>query len=361
MKFGPNATVTTMDFRSKWRISIRVSAILFALSVGLLLFRGLNLGIEFEGGGVWEVPVADEVSVADGRDAVSGIVDDARVQTVENNDGQKFVRVQSKQTDDAISAELVAALDEIGGTPEVSKVEASWGQRITSKAIEALAAFFVVVALYLAWRLEWHMALGGLIAVAHDLLITAGIYAAFGFQVSPATVIALLTILGYSLYDTVVVYDKVLENQEDPEVNFQGPTAIINQSMNEVLARSVNTTITTVMPVLSMLVVGVILLGGSALFDFALALFIGLLLGTYSSIFVAAPILAWFKERDVDPSDKLLFTDKPLNSADAKKAEVNAGVKKSASRVDETKTKTVTQTANRTQPKPRKQRRKKRS
>ncbi len=361
MKFGPNAPGSNMDFRPKWRISVRISAVLFAISVGLLLTRGLNLGIEFEGGSVWEVEVTDDVTVADGRDAVDAILDDARVQTVEDRDGQKSVLVQSKQTDDAISSEVVAALDELGEAPEVSKVEGSWGQRITSKAIEALAAFFVVVALYLAWRLEWHMALGGLIAVAHDLIITAGIYAAFGFQVSPATVIALLTILGYSLYDTVVVYDKVLENQEDPEVNFQGPTAVINQSMNEVLARSINTTITTVMPVLSMLVVGVVLLGGSALLDFALALFIGLLLGTYSSIFVAAPILAWFKERDIPASEKLLNNDKPLNSADVKKVAGKRSVKQHSPRDDTSKKKKVSSGAGQTKPRPRKQRGKKRS
>lgn len=313
MKFGPNSEPTKIDFRPLWYTSIRASAVLFALSLTLLLVRGLNLGIEFEGGGQWQVPVAEDVSVADGRDAVGNILSDSRVQTIVDSDGQKFIRVQSQETSDAISADVIEALDGIKVDPtvevEAKTVGASWGERITSKALQALTAFFVLVAIYLSWRLEWSMALGGLLAVAHDLVITAGLYSLFGFEVSPATVIALLTILGYSLYDTVVVYDKVLENQNNPDISYQEPTAVINQSMNEVLARSINTTITTVLPVLSMLVVGVFFLGGSALLDFALALFIGLLLGTYSSIFVAAPVLAWLKERDLEPHERLLFAD----------------------------------------------------
>ena len=367
MRFGPNWTVSDVDFRPRWRISLRVSAALFAISVALLAFKGLNLSIEFEGGGLWEVPVAEDVSVSDGRDAIDGILEDARVQTVVNNDDQTLIRVQSAETSDAISADVVEALEGLAldSSSEVQgrTVGASWGERITGKAIQALAAFFVLVAIYLAWRLEWQMAIGGLLAVAHDLVITAGLYSLFGFEVSPATVIALLTILGYSLYDTVVVYDKVLENQNDPEVNHQGSTAVINLSMNEVLARSINTTITTVLPVLSMLVVGVLLLGGSALLDFALALFIGLLLGTYSSIFVAAPILAWMKERDLEDNDKVLFTDKPLTAAEVKEATVGAKktAKKPLTGSSSTSARTGSpSTTTTTKPRGRKQRRKKR-
>ena len=186
----------------------------------------------------------------------------------------------------------------------------------------------MVVSLYLAWRLEWRMAVGALIAVAHDLVITAGVYALFGFEVAPATVIALLTILGYSLYDTVVVYDKVLENdvvvqptsgrgkKADPTP--EAPSDLVNRSMNQVVMRSINTTITTVIPVLSMLIVGSVFLGGVNLREFALALFIGLLLGTYSSLFVAAPVLVWLRERY--PID---HTEKEMSAEDRALAEIN--------------------------------------
>ena len=298
---------TNVDFRPLWKRSLVVSATLVVISLLLLLVRGLNLSIDFEGGGVWEVPVDETVTIADGR-AAAGI-ETARVQLIDDPDRGTFLRVQSGTADIGRSPEIVAALAELGGVSvddvSVSTVGPTWGSQITEKAVRALVLFFLVVAGYLAWRLEWRMAIGALVAVVHDLVITAGVYSLFGFEVSPATVIALLTILGYSLYDTVVVYDKVLENQGTSVGDGVSHTELINRSMNQVLMRSVNTTITTVLPVLSMLVIGGVLLGGATLRDFALALFIGLILGTYSSIFVAAPVLAWLKEREpVDDETK---------------------------------------------------------
>jgi preprotein translocase subunit SecF len=291
---------TNIDFRPLWKRSVVISAALVAISAALLLVRGLNLSIDFEGGGVWVVPVSDSVTVADGRDAVG--LDEGRVQLIEDPDQGTFLRVQSGTADIDRSPEIVAALAELGEVSvdevSVSTVGPTWGDQITSKAVRALVLFFIAVAAYLAWRLEWRMAIGALVAVVHDLVITAGVYSLFGFEVSPATVIALLTILGYSLYDTVVVYDKVLENVGTPVADGVSHTELINRSMNQVLMRSINTTITTVLPVLSMLVIGGVFLGGASLRDFALALFIGLILGTYSSIFVAAPVLAWLKERE---------------------------------------------------------------
>ena len=298
---------TSIDFRPLWKRSVAISAALVVISLLLLLIRGLNLSIDFEGGGVWEVPVDGSVTVAEGR-AAAGIPE-ARVQLVEDPDRGTFLRVQSGTADIDRSPEIVAALAELGGVPgdevSVSTVGPTWGDQITNKAIRALVLFFVAVAAYLAWRLEWRMAVGALVAVVHDLAITAGVYSLFGFEVSPATVIALLTILGYSLYDTVVVYDKVRENIYSPVADGVSHTELINRSMNQVLMRSINTTITTVLPVLSMLLIGGVFLGGATLRDFALALFIGLILGTYSSIFVAAPVLAWLKEREpVDDETK---------------------------------------------------------
>ena len=290
---------TNIDFRPLWRRSTIASATAALISLVLLVVFGLSLSIDFEGGGVWEVPVGESVTVADGR-AAAGL-DDAKVQLVVDPDN-RFIRVQSGTADIDRSPEIVAALAALGEVEpddvSVSTVGPTWGSQITSKAVRALVLFFVAVAGYLAWRLEWRMAIGALVAVVHDLAITAGIYALFRFEVSPATVIALLTILGYSLYDTVVVYDKVLENQNSPLGDGVTHTELINRSMNQVLMRSINTTITTVLPVASMLIIGGVFLGGATLADFALALFIGLLLGTYSSIFVAAPALAWLKERE---------------------------------------------------------------
>ncbi len=291
---------TNIDFRPLWRRSVVISAVLVAVSLALLGLRGLDLSIDFEGGGVWEVPVGDSVTVADGRDAVD--LPDAIVQLATDADGSTTLRVRSGSADLEQSEIVVERLAELADvSPDevnVSVVGPTWGSQITRQAVIALLIFFVLVALYLIVTLEWRMAVGALVAVLHDLAITAGVYSLFGFEVSPATVIALLTILGYSLYDTVVVYDKVRENQNTPVGDGVSHTELVNRSMNQVLMRSINTTITTVLPVLSMLVIGGVLLGGAAIRDFGLALFIGLVLGTYSSVFVAAPLLAWLKERE---------------------------------------------------------------
>lgn len=292
---------STIDFRQKWKRTLVVSATVLIGSFILLLTRGLNLSIDFEGGGVWEVPVGPDITVADARDAIPDIRD-AQIQLIGADDDGATLRVRAGV--DAIDQgdQVVGALAELAGTSTdaVSKSTTgpTWGDRITRSAQWALGWFFLAVALYLAWRLEWRMAVGALAAVVHDLVITAGVYSLFGFEVSPATVIALLTILGYSLYDTVVVFDKVLENERGPVGQNLNDMDLVNQSMNQVLMRSINTTITTVLPVLSMLVIGGVLLGGASIRDFALALFVGLILGTYSSIFVAAPILVWLRSME---------------------------------------------------------------
>jgi preprotein translocase subunit SecF len=286
-----------IDFRPLWRKSTRISGVLFLLAILLFLFKGVNLSIDFEGGGLFEVPVADSTTVGDARDAID--LADAKIQTVTDTDGTRFIRVQTPSGAVEDPREIVADLAALGGVSadevSITTVGPTWGDQITNKALRALVLFFIAVAGYLAWRLEWRMAIGALVAVVHDLAITAGVYSLFGFEVSPATVIALLTILGYSIYDTVVVYDKVLENATERVQNYTG---LVNRSMNQVLMRSINTTITTVLPVLSMLVIGGFFLGGASIRAFAVALFIGLILGTYSSIFLAAPLLAWLHEHE---------------------------------------------------------------
>ncbi|MFV0257286.1 MAG: protein translocase subunit SecF, partial [Acidimicrobiales bacterium] len=309
------------------RRSVVASTVLAVASLILVLVHGLNLSIDFEGGGVWEVPLSADstVSVADAR-AAAGASTDARVQLVEDAGGEQYIRVQSGAADLDRSDQIVEGLSSLAGVPPdqvaVSTVSPTWGDEITGKALRALGLFFVAVALYLAWRLEWQMAAGALVAVVHDLALTVGVYSLFGFEVTPGTVIALLTILGYSLYDTVVVYDKVLENEHSPVADDLTHQELINLSMNQVLMRSINTTLTTVLPVASMLVVGGFFLGGASLRDFALALFIGLLLGAYSSIFIAAPILVVLKNHS--PEDEA-YKRRVRRSAQAARAAATAG------------------------------------
>jgi len=288
------------DFRPIWKRSLPISVALTVISLVLVVVVGLNRSIDFEGGGIFEVPVDESVQVEDARDAISDAT--ARIQRVDDPDGGTFIRVQTGSDALDSSDAIVEELAELGGVTaddvSINEVGPTWGDQITRSAVEALIFFFIAVLIYLSVRLEWRMGVGAVIAVVHDLMLIAGVYALFRFAVSPATVIALLTIMGYSLYDTVVVFDKVLEKQEEAGAMADGYTALVSRSMNQVLMRSINTTITTVLPVASMLIIGSILLGGATLRDFALALFIGLILGTYSSIFVAAPVLALLKERD---------------------------------------------------------------
>ena len=287
------------DFPAMWRKALIVSAVLVAVSVAALLFRGLNLGIEFEGGTSWEVP-APGISVAETRDALADTVaSDGQVQTL----GAETIRVRAGAEADADVIAVTNALADLAGVEvglvSVTAVGPSWGDEITSKAVNALFWFFVLVSVYIATRLEWKMAVGALVAVAHDIVITVGVYAIFQFEVTPSTVIAFLTIMGYSLYDTIVVYDKVRDVGGRLTVTGRYTySEMMNLSLNQVLMRSINTSITSVLPVLSMLVIGSVFLGALALQEFAIALLIGLIVGAYSSLFLAAPVVAFLKERE---------------------------------------------------------------
>ena len=289
------------DFPAMWRKALMGSAVLVLVSVGALVFRGLNLGIEFEGGTAWEV-TAPGVSVADTRDALGGTgAESGKIQTL----GSDAIRVRADLDTQEEVAAVTATLAELASVDvtdvSVTTVGPSWGDQITSKARNALFWFFVIVAGYIAVRLEWKMAVGALVAVAHDILISVGVYAIFQFEVTPATVIAFLTIMGYSLYDTIVVYDKVRDVGGRLTVTGRYTySEMMNQSLNQVLMRSINTSITSVLPVLSMLLIGSVFLGALTLQEFAIALLIGILVGTYSSIFVAASVVAYMKEREAE-------------------------------------------------------------
>jgi preprotein translocase subunit SecF len=284
-----------------WRWAL-LSGTLILISLVAFGVKGLNLGIDFEGGTQWQFTVSSQkggASVGDVRDVVKPLgLGDAKVLIV----GNDSVRVQSKDLSRAAQNKITAALAKYAGTDvaqvSVSNVGPTWGDKVSSKALTALIVFFFVIAAYLTFRFEWRMAVAAIIAVIHDIIITVGVYAVTGFEVTPATVVAFLTILGFSLYDTVVVFDKVKDNTARlGTVRGDTYSAMVNRSLNQVLMRSINTSIVALLPVASLLFVGTYAFGGLALRDFALALFVGLLTGAYSSIFVATPVLAWLKER----------------------------------------------------------------
>lgn len=295
-----HAGETHIDFTKAWKRGLALSTVLVVVSVGALFARGLNLGIDFEGGTVWQVPVGGEVSVAEARDALTPLGQgNAKIQLV----GDETLSVQAGVDAEDQIGEVTDTLADLAGVSpndiSIESVGPSWGDEITKEARKALIVFFALIALYITIQLEWKMAVGALTAVLHDIIVTVGVYALFQFEVTPATVIAVLTILGYSLYDTIVVYDKVRENTA--RVSTSGKmtyTALVNQSMNQVLTRSLGTTFTTVVPVVSMLLIGSVAFGAVTLRDFSLALMVGLLVGAYSSIFIAAPVLVALKERE---------------------------------------------------------------
>jgi preprotein translocase subunit SecF len=289
---------TAFDFVGRKRIGFTISAVLLVLSVGSLLIRGLNLGVDFEGGTVIEVNNESGASVSDVRDALRDFGLEAA--TVQLTSGQADgIRVEAEIIEDPGEEEaVVAAVAAVAGVPandaSVTAVGPAFGEEVTGSAVRALVIFLIVASLFIAWRFEWKMALAGLAALFHDLLLTAGVYSITGFEVTPSTVIAILTILGYSLYDTVVVFDKIIETVQLSEAR-KTLRQVINDSMNTVLMRSLNTSLTSLLPIGSLLFVGSFLLGATTLLDFALALFVGVAAGTYSSIFVAAPLLATWK------------------------------------------------------------------
>ncbi len=306
MKGGPLGVLASVyrgeqriDFPRLWRRALIGSLVAVVASVASFGLRGVDLGIEFEGGTSWEVP-APGVSVAEARDALRGTgAADAKIQTVGGDTIRVRADVEGPEAVDGVRAALAGLAGVTGNDVSVTTVGPSWGAEITSKARNALIAFFALIAAYIAVRLEWKMAVGALVAVVHDIVVSVGLYSVFQFEITPATVIAFLTIMGYSLYDTIVVYDKVREVVG--RVSATGRytyTEMMNLSLNQVLMRSVNTSITSMVPVASMLVIGSFFLGAVTLQEFAIALLVGIVVGTYSSLFVAAAVVARMKERE---------------------------------------------------------------
>ncbi len=240
------------------------------------------------------------VSVQDLRNELGDVgLESVTVQEI----GERGFRVQTEHLEPAEQAEAAEAIADIVGTDSdevnITTVGPKWGQQITNKAVRALIFFFIFVVIYLSIRLEPKMAGATMLALMHDLVVTAGLYSLSGFEVTPSTVIALLTILGYSLYDTVVIFDRVKERTSGlSAVGRVTYTEAANDALNQVLLRSFNTSIISLIPVGSLLFVGSFLLGAQTLRELALALFLGLATGAYSSVFIATPIVAMWKERE---------------------------------------------------------------
>jgi preprotein translocase subunit SecF len=296
------------DFIGRRRLWYTISAIMLSISVLAVVLRGLTWGIEFSGGADFKAPTTvTSTSVQDMRDALdaSGVpeLDEAEIYTI----GDNQIRVQTRTLDPTAEVPKVrsAIANEVGiPTDQVaySLIGASWGGQITERALIALAVFLALVGIVIwVYFRNGTMSAAALVALVHDLILTVGIYALVGFTVTPATLIGVLTILGYSLYDTVVVFDKVRENTRDIKASTTRTySEAANLAVNQVLVRSINTTVIGVLPVAALLFAGAVILGEGPLKDLALALFVGMVSGAYSSIFIATPLLAQLKERTPD-------------------------------------------------------------
>ena len=293
----------SINFVGRQRLWYAISGLILVISIAAVLIRGLVFSVDFKGGAVFTFPSSSSTSLSQVQTAVSdGGVSGAIVQQVhgQTNGWQVQTKAltgpQTVTLENTLSSKLGVNTNNISATT----VGPSWGSQITGKALEALIAFMIVIVLYLSIAFEWKMAIAAFIALLHDLVIATGIYALAGFQVSPATVIGLLTILGYSLYDTVVVFDKVRENTAGLLGGARTTySQAANLALNQTLVRSINTSLIALLPVAAILIVATALLGANnELEELALVLFVGMLSGTYSSIFIATPVLCDLKERE---------------------------------------------------------------
>ncbi len=290
---------TSYDFVGRRRLWFTISGVLLLISAVSLFVPGLNFGIDFKGGAVFRVQPSQTVTEAQVRDAVGPV---AKVVQVTEEAPQQVI-VQTEELSQEQIAKVRADLAEVAGVQSnavsTDSIGSKWGSTVSRKAVIALLVFLVVVTVYVSLRMEFKMAVAALVALVHDLVITAGIYALAGFEVTPATVIGLLTILGYSLYDTVVVFDKVRENTGSlTSMSRTTYSQAANLAVNQTIMRSLNTSLASLLPIAALLFVGAFLLGAETLKDLALALFVGVAAGTYSSIFIATPLVAAWKERE---------------------------------------------------------------
>jgi preprotein translocase subunit SecF len=299
----------SIDFVGRKWLWYSISAGIVALALFGLVGRGLNLGIEFKGGVEYRVVMpsgqANQAAVERIRDAVAREAGDSNIPEasapVVNTSGANTIRIQTEPLNNDQAKTISGTVQKAAGVGERSvsqdEIGATWGSQVAQRALLGLLVFLVLVVLFIwAYFREWKMSVAAIVALAHDLLITVGIYSLSGFEVTPATVTGILTILGFSLYDTVVVFDKVRENTKHLARTHQTYAEAANLAVNQTLVRSINTSIVALLPVGALLYVGVVSLGSGALKDLALALFVGMAAGAYSSIFIATPLVVQLKE-----------------------------------------------------------------
>jgi preprotein translocase subunit SecF len=327
-KFGNDLYTgeVSVNFIGRRKVWYVLAAVLLVVSIVVPALRGgYVFGIEFTGGSQFQIDsvqaLADPVTSAEAQnlatDTVTGLVGNAdpKVTVV----GTNSLRVQTEQLESGQSNDVRDALAGAFNVPvdqvAASFVGPSWGADITSSALRALLVFIALAAIMMAiYFRTWKMSIAAMIAVLHDIVITAGVYGIFGFEITPSAVIGFLTILGFSLYDTVVVFDKIRENtSEDGSESRRTFSESVNLAVNQTLVRSINTGVVAALPVAAILFIGAYVLGAGTLRDIALALFIGIVVGTYSTIFIAAPLYAQFRENEPD----ILSRTKRLTAARA--------------------------------------------
>jgi preprotein translocase subunit SecF len=288
-----------VDFVGRWKLWYSLSGFLLIVSLAGLLFNGLNLGVEFKGGSVFSFKAPQTSSVVQVRDT---FLEEGVHQPIVQTAGDRW-RVTTETLDEGAVTKVQNAISKDFGVPvkdvDIQSIGASWGGEVSQKAWMGLGVFMLAIILYLSMAFEPKMALAAIVALIHDLVITAGVYAWSGFEVTPATLLGFLTILGYSLYDAVVVFDMIKEvTGKLGTTSKQTYSMAANNALNHTLIRSLNTSLVAILPVAAILFIGTTLLGAGTLKDLSLALFVGMIVGTYSSLCVATPLLVTLKERE---------------------------------------------------------------
>jgi preprotein translocase subunit SecF len=292
---------TAIDFYGKRRVGLYTAIVVLVVTIISLFAQGLNLGLDFEGGDAWDIPASETFGVDEAAEVLSanGVsTAGARIQ-LRSSENADVVTVQVEVLPREQAAQITVDFAEAAGvsTEDISFsfTSSTWGREITEKAVRALVIFLAIVMVFISLRFEWRMAISAIAAMVNDVVAAVGVYSVFQFEVTPATVIAFLTILGYSLYDTIVVFDRVKENEGKYAGKRMPYEDIVNISMNQVMMRSLITSFSSIIPVVSLLILGSGIMGAVALREFALALLIGMISGVYSSIFIATPLLAFLK------------------------------------------------------------------
>ncbi|MGH8961181.1 MAG: protein translocase subunit SecF [Jatrophihabitantaceae bacterium] len=296
---------TRINFIGARRRWYSASGVLILICVLSFVFRGFNYGVEFKGGATFQFAASGTSLTSDklATAFTNAGVAPAEAPQVVGSGSNKQIIVNTKtllpQESQNLQASVEKALNIDAKTVSVDIIGSQWGHDTTIKALEGLIIFLVVVSIYISFRFQWRMAVGGMVALLHDLIVTAGVYSVIGFEVTPSTIVGLLTILGFSLYDTVVVYDKVAENAKNilagTRMTF---SEAANLAVNQTLMRSINTSVIALLPVAGLLFVGVGILGVGTIEDLALILFVGLATGAYSSLFLATPVVVDLTERE---------------------------------------------------------------